>query len=75
MKAVLEFSLPEEQHEHQVALDGWKWRAVVSDVADKLRSALKYDDDLTPESSARLEKLHEHVFGLLEDRNLTLYDE
>ena len=75
MKAVLEFSLPEEQHEHQVALDGWKWRAVVSDVADKLRSALKYDMKLTPETDAYLEKFHADVFALLEDRNLALYDE
>ena len=75
MKAVLEFNLPEEHNEHQVALDGWKWRVVVWDVADKLRSVLKHDDDLTPESRACLERLQEHVFGLLGDRNLTLYDE
>ena len=75
MKAVLKFNLPEEQSEHRLALDGWKWRSVVSDIADKLRSALKYDDDLTPETDACLEKLREEVFRLLEDRGLNLYDE
>jgi hypothetical protein len=53
VKAVLKFNLPQEQSEHRLALDGWKWRSVVSDIADKLRSALKYDDDLTPETDAR----------------------
>jgi hypothetical protein len=62
VKAVLKFNLPEEQSEHRLALDGWKWRSVVSDIADKLRSALKYDDDLTPETDACLEKLREEVF-------------
>jgi hypothetical protein len=38
-------------------------------------SALKYDDDLTPETDACLEKLREEVFRLLEDHGLNLYDE
>ena len=75
MKAILEFNLPEEQDDHRVALDGWKWRAVVSDIAVKLRGALKYGDDLTPESSACLETLREELFQLIADRNLNLYDE
>jgi hypothetical protein len=75
VKAVLKFNLPEEQSEHRLALDGWKWRSVVSDIADKLRSALKHDDDLTPETNACLEKLREEVFRLLEDHGLNLYDE
>jgi hypothetical protein len=75
MKAVLEFNLPEDQSEHRRALDGWKWRSVVSDVAYKLRSALKYDDGLTPETDAYLEKFREELFRLLEDHGLNLYDE
>ena len=34
MKATLEFNLPEEQHDYRAAIDGWKWRRVVSDIAD-----------------------------------------
>ena len=75
MKAILEFNLPEEQDDHRVALDGWKWRAVVSDIADQLRSALKYDEKLTPESNAFLDKFREELFQLIADRNLNLYDE
>ena len=75
MKAILEFNLPEEQDDHRAALDGWKWRAVVSDIADQLRSALKYDETLTPESNAFLYKFREELFQLIADRNLNLYDE
>jgi len=75
VKAVLKFNLPEEQHEHRVAIDGWQWKCVVGDIADRLLSALKHDDDLTPETAACLEKLREEIFRLLEDRNLNLYDE
>ena len=75
MKAVLKFNLPEDQSDHRLALDGWKWRSVVCDIADKLRSALKYDDGLTPETDAYLEKFREELFQLLEDRGLYLYDE
>ena len=71
MKALLEVDLPEE---HGGALDGVKWRAVVNDIANKMRSALKYDDDLTPESSACLENLREELFQLIADRNLNLYE-
>ena len=75
MKATLEFNLPEEQSDHRLAIDGWKWKSVVIDIAVKLRGALKYGDDLTPESSACLETLREELFQLIADRNLNLYDE
>ena len=75
MTATLTFNLPEDQYEHQLALDGWKWKAVVIDIADKLRSALKYEEGLTPETDAYLEKFREEVFQLIGDRNLNLYDE
>jgi hypothetical protein len=75
VKAVLKFNLPEDQSDHRLALDGWKWRSVVCDIADKLRSALKYNDGLTPETDAYLDKFREELFQLLEDRGLYLYDE
>lgn len=75
MKAVLEFNLPQEQSEHRLALDGWKWKSVVIEFSDQLRSALKYDDDLTPEADECLENLRAKLFQLIADHNLNLYDE
>jgi len=75
VKALLEFNLPEDQADHRVAIDGWRWKYVVTDIADKLRSALKYDDKLTPETDAYLEKFREELFQMLDDHNLSLCDE
>ena len=75
MKALLEFDLPEDESEHRLAIDGWKWKSVVIDIADKLRNALKYEEGLTPEAGAYLEKFREEVFQLIGDYNLNLYDE
>lgn len=75
MKAILEFNLPEDQHDHRCAIDGWRWKSVVSDITEKLRGALKYDESLTPETDAYLDKFRTEIFQMLEDRNLALYDE
>jgi protease II len=74
MKATLEFSIPEEQHEHQVALDGWKWKAVVSEIAESIRSHLKHDDDLHDEAAKALYNLRNEIFRNIEDRGLELYE-
>ena len=41
MKGILEFSLPEEQEEFDVANNAWKFRAVITGLDNKLRSILK----------------------------------
>ena len=74
MKAVLKFNLPEEQSEHQVALDGWKWKAVVSEIAESIRSHLKHDDDLHDEAARALYNLRNEIFRNIEDRGLELYE-
>ena len=43
MKATLEFNLPEEAEEHQLAVDGLKWRGVVSDALEELRRDREYN--------------------------------
>ena len=74
MKAILEFNLPEEHNEHQVALDGWKWKAVVSEIAESMRSHLKHDDDLHDEAAKALYNLRNEIFRNIEDRGLELYE-
>jgi hypothetical protein len=44
MKAVLEFNLPEEEHEFRTAVDGHKWQLVVTELDSRLRGRLKYYD-------------------------------
>ena len=42
-RAILTYRLPQEADEFQTALDGAKWREVVRELDDVLRSWAKYD--------------------------------
>ena len=45
MKAILEFNLPEETIEHDLAINGWKWQMILRQVDSKLRDRIKYDSN------------------------------
>jgi hypothetical protein len=42
MKATLEFSLPEEEHEHKYALSGTDALLALDEICNEIRSYLKY---------------------------------
>lgn len=44
MKAILEFNLPEENHEFLNATQGAKMRSILWEMREYLRHRLKYDD-------------------------------
>jgi hypothetical protein len=71
MKATLEFNLPEESEEHQLAVDGIKWRGVVSDALEELRRDRKYTE-LSESDAAYNEKISEKIWQLMRDQNLEL---
>ena len=71
MKATLEFNLPEETTEHQIAVDGPKWRGVVSDALEELRNDRKYNQ-LPQAEYAYNEKISERIWQLMKDQNLEL---
>ena len=71
MKATLEFNLPEETTEHQIAVDGPKWRGVVSDALEELRNDRKYNQLPQPEYAYN-EKISERIWQLMKDQNLEL---
>lgn len=72
-QASLTFNLPEESDEHQMALDGWKWKAIVSAILDNLRQDLKYNVfKLTSDQQKVLENMREFIYQELKDENLTL---
>lgn len=66
MKAILEFDLPEEAAEHQAALDGYKWKAVVDDMRQYLHTQEKYKADDPINAAFANEKLSEFIcsYGL-----------
>lgn len=72
-QASLTFNLPEESDEHQMALDGWKWKAIVSAILDNLRQDLKYNVvKLTSDQQKVLENMREFIYQELKYENLTL---
>jgi hypothetical protein len=57
MKVILEFDGIEEQEEYRTALDGWKYRAVLIDLKEMIRSKDKYTD----EESISLDELRLYI--------------
>lgn len=43
--ATLTFQLPEEREDHQLALDGWRYRSALHALDERLRSAAKHGLD------------------------------
>jgi hypothetical protein len=71
MKATLEFTLPEESEEYQIAVDGMKWRGVVSEILEELRRERKYTE-ISETDTAYNEKISEKIWQLMRDQNLEL---
>jgi hypothetical protein len=72
MKAILEFTLPEEQHEHQDALQGSTWKWAVDDIINYLRNETKHVDH-TVEEYQILDAVRERISEILEGRGLEVY--
>ena len=72
MKAILEFTLPEEQHEHQDALQGSEWKWAFDDVSNYLRNESKHVDH-SAEEYRLLDAIRERMAETLKERGLELY--
>lgn len=71
-KVILEFDPDEDREDMESAINGWKWKMLVWDLDQHLRSQLKYNDQVTGEAYEALEKLREHLHQLKTDSRLTL---
>lgn len=67
MKAILEFNLPEDQSEYDLAINGIKYYSALSDIREWLRRRLKYESELmTPPYRAAFEEMQEEFFNILQ---------
>ena len=66
MKATLEFNLPEDSNDFEIAATSMKWALVVKDLDSFLRNRIKYDD------KEELQEVRDFLTSLLEDKNLSL---
>jgi hypothetical protein len=71
-KVILEFDPTEEREDMDSAINGWKWKMLVWDLDQHLRSELKYNEKITGEVYEALEKLRDHLHELKSDSGLKL---
>ena len=72
MKATLEFNLPDDQDDFQDAVNGQKWRLMVWDFDQKLRSQLKYNDKLSSEQYKVYEEIRDLLWEKIGEEGLSL---
>jgi hypothetical protein len=71
-KVTLEFDSFDDREEMESALNGAKWKMLVWDLDQHLRSELKYNDAITGEVYEALEKVRNRLHELKTDSGLTL---
>ena len=70
MKAILEFSLPEENYEFECAQHGHKWKMVVDDALVFLRNTEKYGHKYASADEA-VSDIRKSIYQFIDDRSLT----
>jgi hypothetical protein len=71
-KVILEFDPFEDREEMESAINGSKWKMLVWDLDQHLRSELKYNDKITGDVYGAIEKIRKHLHELKNDSGLTL---
>jgi|TARA_B110000977_G_C10672825_1_gene336362 uncharacterized protein YllA (UPF0747 family) len=70
MKANLEYNLPEDQEQFNVASKGMEWALLAWDLDQKMRSLLKYDPEKYKTGEQALEHIKDELRDLMEERGL-----
>jgi len=71
-KVTLEFDPAEDREEMESAFNGWKWKMLVWDLDQHLRSEVKYNTNVTGEAAEALENLREYLHELKSESGLRL---
>jgi hypothetical protein len=71
-KVTIEFDTDEEREDMESAINGWKWKMLVWDLDQHLRSELKYNDKIVGEVYEALEKLRERLHEMRIESGLSL---
>lgn len=71
MIAILQFNLPEDQHEYEVAIQAPKVQSFLWDFSNQLRSWYKYHHDFKDADDA-LDKIREEFYNLLNQHNINI---
>lgn len=72
MKSKLIFNLPEENYEFELACNGGKYKSILCELDNFLRSKLKYEDISDVEYEI-YENTRTRLWDLINEENLDLY--
>ena len=73
MKAILEFNLPEDKVDFDLALQGIDWKHVCWQMDQYLRKEIKYNDDNSDYKINVLQKVRDEFHQFMIDNNVDLY--
>lgn len=74
MKAILEFNLPEDESEFNLANKGSKYYFVLWEMDQWYRSKIKYDDTLSDEQYKIYEDSRQQLRDFMHDNGVTFND-
>lgn len=73
MKAILEYNLPEDQEDFQLAVNAAKWHSVCWDMDQYLRSNTKYaPDSMSEERYIAYQECRDKLHLLMNEQGLSL---
>ncbi len=73
MKAILEFNLPEDKVDFDLAIQGSDWKHVCWEMDQLLRIHLKYDNDLKEDEVKMLQYVRDEFWKFINENNVDLY--
>ena len=74
-KAILEFNLPEDKEDFEMASNSGQYHCILWDMDQFLRQIIKYEDPKTKEEKLRqkfAEEFREYLYEQMRDRNIEL---
>ena len=71
MKAILEFNLPDDQHEFDLAIQGSKMYVALWDISQELRTLWKYEE-LSDEEFKIVERIRDKFYEILDENQIEL---
>lgn len=71
MKNIIEFNLPEEEHDLELALNAGKWYTALYNLDNFLRGKIKYATDSQPElETETYQKIRDELHALMREYDL-----
>ena len=71
MKAILEFNLPDDQYEFDLAVDAREMYHALNDVRNYLRAKVKYEE-MPADKWGLCDEIYQEFYRLLEQNNIKL---